>query len=332
MEPETKDSGPGHKDLLRVAGFLLGFFPAAIIPSAWDRPIIDGLTGLILRLRPNKEPLLAQRMAESVGRVEEAIDLRAEARHRYQHYLEAPWARVRALHRNGWKPDIEVEGLEHIRASQEVGKGTILWRVSMGTSLTAKKALSDAGIELIHLSADTHGSWSDTWLAEKALAPLYRRTEGWWVKERVIIPADRAMAGIMKTLIKHLRSNAVVSIFGDLRAAQNVYATVLGQTAVFATGSPSLAFKTGATLLPVYSVRQGTGRFRIIVDEPIVPDRNLGRKEYVQEAVQEFARRIDEIVREHPGSWSKWVNFWNHEGSFSPMPGLAVGGSGHAET
>lgn len=297
------------KDTLRVLGFFLGYIPAAVIPNSWDRPVIDGLVSLILKLRPQKEPALAKKIATALGRPEEAKELEREARHLYEHVLEGPWARVRSLHRNGWKPHLELEGVERIRTSQEAGKGTILWRMSTGSSLIHKRAIWEAGIDLVHLSTAHHGSWSEAWIAGNGVAPLFRRTEGWYLVDRVLIPNDRAMSRVMKTLLAYLKANAVVSVMGEQAADQMTPASILKKTAYFAHGSPALAWKTGATLLPVYSVREATGRYRVIVDEPIATDRSLKRKEFVTEAIQEFAGRLESVLSAHPGSWSGWHQY-----------------------
>lgn len=325
MTHETKGSLSAFKDLLRVLGMGLGYLPAAILPGAWDRPIIDGLTALVLKVRRGDASPLARFMAETLDRTEDLPDLEAEALHRYQHALEGPWARVRTLHRNGWRPQLKVEGLDRIRASQEAGKGTLLWRMTTGTTLIIKKALSDHGIDLVHLSTDTHGSWSEGKVAEYGIGPLYRRTEHWYIKERVIIPEDRAMAGVIKTLLTRLKANEVVSIVGDLRGAQNTPVSLLGATAHLAMGSPSLAWKTGATLLPVYAVREGTGRFRVVVDEPIGTDRELSRKEFVRDATVAFAERMERVIRNHPGSWSGWPHLRNQAGIFNPSKDAPIG-------
>ncbi len=308
-----------HKDFLRVVGFGLGYLPTALIPRRLDSWAIQNLISLALKLRPEKATQFAARMSEPLGPEAEGRDLTPEARHRYEMVLENTWGRVRSLHRDGWRPEVTLEGLERIEAGLAGGHGTVLWRTSMGNSLIAKKALWAAGVPLVHLSLATHGAWSSSWIGENWIAPLFRRTEGWYLRERVIIQKGRSRSGIMKTLLTRLsKENAVVSIFGDLSAPQNIRTPFFDREAAFAMGSPSLAWKAGSALLPVYCIRECTGKYRVVVDEPISVDREMGRKEYVREAVGEFSQRLQDRIVQHPGSWSGWSQYWTRNGIFAP--------------
>lgn len=301
----------GQRDFLRAIGLGLGYVPSAFIPAPLAPWIIDHLTSVALRLRPGKVERLASRMSMTLGARGAGRDFTESCPAQYQMLLEEAWARARSLHRRGWQPHTSVEGLERLRAAQAAGAGTILWRMSFGSTLVAIIGLWKAGVPLVHLSNERHGAVSGAWIARHALCPLYRRTENWFLRERVVIPWNGSTGAVMKTLLQRLSSdNAVVSIIGDQFGTQNITTPFFDAQARFAIGSPSLAWKTGAALLPVYSVREGTGRYRIVIGEPIGVDRQLDRKEYVKQAVEEFSARMQETIVRHPGSWSDWGRFW----------------------
>jgi hypothetical protein len=307
----------GQKDFLRVVGMGLGFLPSALIPNRFDPWIIDKLTGLAVRLRPGKLEGFAEKMSRTLGPRGEVPDLMEEARSHFQMTLEGPWARVRSLHKGGWKPQTTVDGLERIREGLAEGAGTILWRMSFGSTLAVKAGLWKAGIPLLHLSLWDHGSWSGTWVTRRALCPLYVRTEKWYLDERVIIPFRGTRAGVMRILLRRLREdNAVVSIIGENRGTKDITTPFFDGRAHFATGAPSLAWKAGSALLPVYTVREGTGRYRIVIDEPIEVDRDLDRNTYVEKAVGEFSERMQGAIARHPGSWAEWGKFWTRGSIF----------------
>jgi hypothetical protein len=309
---------PGHfrqalRDLLRVAGFGFAYVPSAVIPTRFDPWLIDHLTQLALGLRPRKMEHMASRMSQTLAAGRSDCDLTEQARHHYEMMLEGAWARARNLHSGGWDPKTTVEGLERLHKAQSAGRGTILWRMSFGTSLIVKLGLWRAGVPLVHLSMENHGAWSDEWIAGNVLGPLYRRTENRYLRERVVIPADGSARAAMKTLLQRLSTeNAVVSIMGDVgRGAQCITTPFFDAQARFAVGSPSLAWKTGAALLPVYSVWDGAGRYRVVIEEPIGADRRLDRRDYVTRAVEEFSTRLQAAIVRHPGSWSLWGQFWS---------------------
>ena len=313
--------GPGQRDLLRVVGLGLGYVPSVLVPARLDPWIIDHLTALALRLRGGKVEGLAARMSETLGPRAAGRDLTGEALSEYQMVLEGSWARVRNLHVQGWRPETAVDGLERLQEARAAGAGTILWRMSFGSSLVAKVGLWRAGVPVVHLSMERHGALSDAWIARNALCPLYRRTESWYLRERVVIPWNGSTGGVMRTLLHRLtKGNAVVSIVGDNRGTQNITTPFFDAQAEFAIGSPSLAWKAGSALLPVYAVREGTGRYRVVIDEPIRADRRLDRKDYVARAVDEFAERMQEAIARHPGSWSDWGRFWTRRSIYRDPP------------
>jgi lauroyl/myristoyl acyltransferase len=265
---------------------------------------------------------MASRMSNTLASRLGSRDLTEAARAQYQMILEGAWARTRNLHARGWEPTTTVVGLERIRDAQAAGRGTILWRMSFGSSLTVKIGLWRAAVPLVHLSMENHGVSSDTWIGRSVLGPLFRRTEHRYLRERVVIPWDGSTGAVMRTLLQRLsRDNAVVSIMGDVRrGAQNIAVPFFDAQAQFAVGSPALAWKTGAALLPVYSVREGTGSYRIVIDEPIGVDRSFARREYVQQAVEEFSAREQDAIVRYPGSWSEWGRFWSRGSIFKDAP------------
>lgn len=305
---------------MKLLGLCSGCVLAALIPRRLDPWIIGHLTALVLRLRPEKEPRFAQKMLETLGPRGGGRDLSKEARNCYEMNLEGPWARARGLRKGGWRPEISVEGIERLREGQAAGAGTILWRMPFGSTLTEKNGLWQQGIPLVHLSDQSHGTRSPAWISRKVLAPLFQRTENWNLKERVVIPRGGTKTGAMKIVLKRLlKENAVVSIIAESPGVQDVHTPFLNGRASFAIGAPSLAWKAGSTLLPIFSVREGTARFKIVIDKPIPVHRDMDRKVYVEQAVNEFSQRMQSAIVQFPGSWNRWGNFWA-AGNVFPTP------------
>jgi len=47
-----------------------------------------------------------------------------------------------------------------------------------------------------------------------------------------------------------------------------------------------------------------------VIDEPIELSTELDRDSRVEEAIHEFAVRLDQAIRAHPESWSGWGAYW----------------------
>jgi lauroyl/myristoyl acyltransferase len=308
-----------QKDVLRAVGMMAGYLPTILIPRPVQTWLIDRLTGLAFRLRPGKVSAFAERMSQSLGPRAEGRDLTSEARNHYQAIAEGSWARIQNLRKDGWKPEISVEGMEWIEAGQAAGAGTVLWRMPFGTTMTVKVGLWRQGVPLVHLSMEHHGAFSPKGVARDTLCAMFRRTERWYLAERVIIPEDGSTVGVMKTLMDRLRKdNAVVSIVGHRLATQNIQTPFLDGWARFALGAPSLAWKTGSLLLPVFAIREDTGRYRVVIDEPISVDRELDRKTFVRKATEEFSERMQDAIARSPGSWRDWGQLWTRTGVYRP--------------
>ncbi len=236
-------------------------------------------------------------------------DWESLAREFYRMSVESAWGRVRAVYRGGWKPEIRLEGLERLEEALARGRGVILWRLRFCSSLVTKMALARAGVPVVHLSRWSHGTWGDTHVARSVLFPLFRRTEDLHLAGRIVIPRGESLA-YMKRLVDHLEGGGVLSIFGDYPARQTVATRVFGTEASFARGAPSLAWKVGSALLPTVSVREGSGRYRVLIDPPIDVARTgagkSGRDAFVEEAVQQFGQRLDTMLVRYPGSWEQW--------------------------
>ncbi len=295
-----------QQDVLRLAAMWIGYLSTLLVPAKLDTRIIANVTRVVLRRRVAAVNRKAVTMASILSRSCDE-NLAREAETRDAVLIENAWARIRGLHRGGWTPSVEVEGFEVLQRAQGSGKGTILWCMSFCSSIVIKRGIWQSGIELVHLSKAQHGAWSDSWIARRLLCPMYRRTEKWYLAERVTMRWGGSPAPAVKTLSERLsKANAVVSIVGDLPGRGAVATPFFDAQAAFAVGAPSLAWKTGAALLPAFAVREGAGSYRVVIEEPIEVDTSLGRKAAITIAIQEFSRRLQRAVNAFPGSWTGW--------------------------
>jgi lauroyl/myristoyl acyltransferase len=246
--------------------------------------------------------------------------------------LEDMWGRVRGVRRYGWRPAIEIEGLEHVHKALERGRGAILWSMRFSSSTVIKQAFFRAGLPLTHLSRDQHGSPSLTRLGIRVVGPLYCRAENFYLAERVQIPLDGSL-GYLNRLRKRLRANACVSIFAEHEGRQSAEVEVLGARFRFALGAPSLAWLEDAELLTVYALRTAPFQYRVVIDEPIAVDGSLPRKVFAAQALAEFAKRLERLIIAYPGQWQGWLyrSFDADTGAGrSPQPERQASASGTA--
>jgi KDO2-lipid IV(A) lauroyltransferase len=108
--------------------------------------------------------------------------------------------------------------------------------------------------------------------------------------------------------VRKLKRNEIVGILADQNTRkQNVFVDFFGVKAATTPGPAVLALRTGAHLVPVFMLREGPGRHRLIVEEPIEPVRTGDQEADVIATTQKCADILERYVRKYPSQW-----FWVH--------------------
>lgn len=119
-----------------------------------------------------------------------------------------------------------------------------------------------------------------------------------------IIPRRVSALGI----VRKLKRNEIVGILGDQNTrTQNVFVDFFGIKAATTSGPAMLAVRTGAALLPVFMIREGPGRHRWIVEDPIEVVRTGDLDADVLATTQKCTDILEEYIRKYPSQWS-WVH------------------------
>jgi phosphatidylinositol dimannoside acyltransferase len=109
-----------------------------------------------------------------------------------------------------------------------------------------------------------------------------------------------------------LRADEVVMIQGDrvMPGQTGVRLPFFSGTVEFPTGPVKLAMATGAPLVPIYTVRDSPGRFRVHVDEPITVEPGPARWPEPHPALLRLASSIQRIVARYPEQWLVLHRAW----------------------
>jgi KDO2-lipid IV(A) lauroyltransferase len=117
-----------------------------------------------------------------------------------------------------------------------------------------------------------------------------------------------AKQGAMRRIISALREQKMIGILLDQNVDwyEGVFTPFMGRWACTNKGLALMAVRTGAPVVPVFSVRENDGRHRIIFEKevPLV----IGDKTTeVEENTILFTQVIESFVRRYPDQW-----FWFH--------------------
>jgi KDO2-lipid IV(A) lauroyltransferase len=112
-----------------------------------------------------------------------------------------------------------------------------------------------------------------------------------------------------RTVLKALSRNRVVGILIDQRAkrSEGIWADFFGKKAPTTPGLAVLAMKTGAPVVPVFMVRNGFGKHRLIIQKPLELVRTGDIKKDVEANTQLFNHTLETMIRQYPDQW-----FWVH--------------------
>lgn len=226
------------------------------------------------------------------------LALRNAAR-RSEHHLQI----LKTYRPGGWRPDIRLEGEENLRRALESGKGAVLWIAHFSfNALAAKKALHAAGYKVWHLSRPEHG-FSKSSFGVRFLNPIRVGAEMRSLAGRIVIDRSKPAKAILAAR-RVLRDNNVVSVTAGAWEGGRVAAgRLLGATIELAIGAPGLSRLTGAPLLPVFSVYDGSLKaIRVVIGEPLT----VSGDQRVDSIVQAYLDETVPYVRTYPDQWRGW--------------------------
>jgi KDO2-lipid IV(A) lauroyltransferase len=188
---------------------------------------------------------------------------------------------------------VRYEGLEHIRAAYARGRGVILFSAHYGHWELVALMQGYLGMRLALVARPL-----DNPFLERMLARL-RSGSG-----NVIIHKRNAV----REMLRAIRGGIGVAIVIDQDARdQGVFVPFLGRPASTTPTLALLALRTGAAVIPVYSVPLGGGAWKVVY-EPEVEVRDTGDREADVLRLTAAATAIVETwVRRHPELW-----LWMH--------------------
>ncbi len=185
------------------------------------------------------------------------------------------------------------EGLEHIRAAYARGRGVLLFSGHFGHWELVALMQGYLAMPLTLVVRPLDNPWLDRWLTRM------RSRSG----NRVV-----AHRGAAREMLAALRRAGGVAIVIDQDARdQGVFVPFFGVPASTTPALASLALRTGASVIPVFSVPQPDGVYRITY-EPAVPlPETASAEAAVVELTAACTAIIERWVRAYPHLW-----LWMH--------------------
>ncbi len=193
------------------------------------------------------------------------------------------------------KLEVKIEGWHHLKRAVASEKGTIIATAHLGNLDYAAEILGKRGIELSVLVEPYHSS------------PLRKIAELRRNNSYKLLPIS---LGAMRDGMELLRSGGVLSIVCD----RNVHGSGLkmkffGEETWLPGGAVDLALRTGATIVPAFSVREAN-RFVIHIEPPLIMVEHENRSQSVRTNLQRLVTIMERYIRQYPEQWLVLEPVW----------------------
>jgi KDO2-lipid IV(A) lauroyltransferase len=112
-----------------------------------------------------------------------------------------------------------------------------------------------------------------------------------------------------REVMKLLKENKIVVILGDQRekSSRGVFVELFGTKVSTSKGTAMIAMKTGAAVIPAYSVRRGFLRYTFVCGSPLEMERKGNIEELVEKNTRKINAFLEGIITKYPDEW-----FWVH--------------------
>lgn len=195
-------------------------------------------------------------------------------------------------------PDWEFAGWKHLDAMQTSG-GAIL--------LTAHMGSYDLGA---HVFSETTGH-PVVIVRAPEVDPQTREFESRHQAAGVQIEFNIHSTDLAIQLLQAIRDGGIVAIQGDrvTPGISELPATLFGKTTRLPAGPFALAMAASAPIHPVFIVRCGRRRYRVVACPPVVMRRTRDRDQAFAQAVGQWTRDLETVIATR---WYQWFQFDAH--------------------
>ncbi len=220
----------------------------------------------------------------------------------YQENMEA----IREILPGGWHTPLKLWGKESLDDALRLNRGAILWVGEFWHSdLVTKKALAEAGYELNQLSSIGH-PYSPSRFGAWILNPIRLLAENRYLARRVLMVYSNAQPALT-ALASTLRQNGIVLITATDTGTRILEAPMLGGVLRLAAGAPMLALRTGAALIPVFTLPDRQGGYIVHIGPDISAVGDSNKEQRLRLMGVRFASLLEPLVVENPTQWRGWI-------------------------
>lgn len=245
-----------------------------------------------------RDPLRSNMSRVMRGATQNEID--ETARRLLRNHLKNYYDFFRASRLDGEqiKSMVRVHGLENLRIAHEKGKGVIFITAHFGN------------LDIVGQTFALYGYHVTTPAEHVRPEILFQEI----VKVRAskgmkIIPVDGPLMG----LVRALKRREIIGLAADLDVTKSGrVVNFFGLPARLPDGYAQLALRTGAPILPAFSLRQADNRFDAFAESAIELHPSNDPERDIVEGVNQVVRRMEQWIGDHPDQWVMFHRIWEN--------------------
>ncbi len=199
---------------------------------------------------------------------------------------------------------VSVEGMEHWREATGNGQGCVMITAHLGLYEVGSMLPAAAEQRHVHLVREPEVDPR----AQAFIRQSVSAVEG--SHYTMHFQSDDPLHGMR--LLDVLCRGEIVAIQGDRPRAgsRTIAASLFGRPFEFPAGPAALARAAGVPLLPVFAIREGRRRYRLIFMPPIAVPQTTDRNADLAAATLRVAVDIERAVRRAPHQWFVFRELW----------------------
>ena len=237
-----------------------------------------------------------QNLYLAFGRERSESQIRRIAKRTFQNLgmMIIEFFRIPGLEKEDFKEKVRVEGLDEALKLLEMKKGGLLLIGHFGNWELMGFMSKVLGNPILVIAKPIKQKRIDQWITG------IRKVAG-----LELIPPENAS----QKVIQALSHNRLIGILIDQRAkrSRGVWADFFGKKVPTHPGLAVLALKTGAPVVPVFMIRDGFQKHRLMIKEPLKLIQTGDFKKDVEANTQLFNDTLESMIRQYPDQW-----FWIH--------------------
>jgi KDO2-lipid IV(A) lauroyltransferase len=277
--------------LLRAFAFFINLLPERF--ALWGGRRLGSL-GYYLDWEHRK--VAFQNLQLAFGQEKSTSEIRGIAKRTFQNLgmMAIEFFRIPKMDVETYQKKVSMEGLDEALKLLEMKKGGLLLVGHFGNWELMGFMSKVIGNPILVIAKPIEQARIDRWIT------AIRKVAGL----EMILPENA-----VRNVIKALSGNRVVGILIDQRAkrSRGVWVDFFGRRAPTTPGLAALALKTGAPVVPVFMVRNGFQKHRLIIKAPLELIRTGDFEKDVEANTQLFTQTLESMIRQYPDQW-----FWLH--------------------